>query len=230
MPKMPSNAQTLILRIFEAWKEENLPAVDGGTAFEVFSSELALRSFGLGIEEIQAGIAGGGQDGAIDSVYVFFDDALLDEDSDVVSKASRPSDFGQDRNLELWVVQAKRTPSFAEDVAEKLENTMRRLLDLSLSIDSLSVLYNPTLLTRFGIFRSAWEKLITRRPRISVNVVYATPGDSSNITPQFEAKLNAFKQVIISSVPDARAVSVELLGDKELLARYNERPPRTLLR
>lgn len=105
---------------------------------------------------------------------------------------------------------------------------MRRLLDLSLSIDSLSVLYNPTLLTRFAIFRDAWEKLITRRPRISVNVIYATPGDSSSITPQFEAKLSALKQVITSSVPDARTVSVELLGDKELLARYNERPPYTL--
>ncbi len=228
MPKMPSNAQTLILRIFDAWKEENLPAVDGGTAFEIFSSELALRPFGLGIEEIQAGVVGGGQDGAIDSVYVFFDDTLLDEDSDVVSDTSRPAEFGQDRNLELWVVQAKRTPSFAEDVAEKLENTMRRLLDLSQSIESLSVLYNPTLLTRFSIFRNAWEKLITRRPRISVNVIYATPGDSSNITPQFEAKLNALRQVIVSSVPDARTASVELLGDKELLARYNERPPYTL--
>lgn len=228
MPKMPSNAQTLIMRIFDAWKEENLPTVDGGTAFEVFASELALRSFGLGLEEIEAGIVGGGQDGAIDSVYVFFDDTLLDEDSDVVSETSRPTDFGQDRNLELWVVQAKRTPSFAEEVAEKLENTMRRLLDLSQSLDALSVLYNPTLLARFGIFRGAWEKLLTRRPRISVTVIYATPGDSRNITPQFEAKLHALKQVILSSVPDARTISVDLLGDKELLARYNERPPYTL--
>ncbi|MEW2510845.1 AIPR family protein [Streptomyces sp. NPDC046870] len=225
---MPSNAQMLIMRIFDAWKEENLPTVDGGTAFEVFASELALRSFGLGLEDIEAGIVGGGQDGAIDSVYVFFDDTLLDEDSDVVSETSRPTDFGQDRNLELWVVQAKRTPSFAEEVAEKLENTMRRLLDLSQPLDDLSVLYNPTLLARFGIFRAAWEKLLTRRPRISVNVIYATPGDSSNITPQFEAKLHALKQVILSSVPDARTISVELLGDKELLARYNERPPYTL--
>ncbi|MGW5582458.1 AIPR family protein [Streptomyces sp. NPDC003857] len=225
---MPSNAQTLIMRIFEAWTEENLPSVDGGTAFEVFASELALRPFGLGLEDIEVGIVGGGQDGAIDSVYVFFDDTLLDEDSDVVSKTSRPTEFGQDRNLELWVVQAKRTPSFAEEVADKLENTMRRLLDLSQSLESLSVLYNPTLLARFGIFREAWEKLITRRPRISVNVVYAAPGDSRNITPQFEAKLNALEQVILSSVPDARKVSVELLGDKELLARYNERPPYTL--
>ncbi|MFB7655235.1 MULTISPECIES: AIPR family protein [unclassified Streptomyces] len=228
MPKMPSNAQTLVMRLFEAWKEDNLPSVEASTAFEMFASELALRPFGLGLEDIEAGIVGGGQDGAIDAVYVFFDDTLLDEDSDVVSESSRPGDFGQDRNLEIWVVQAKRTPSFSEEVAEKLENTMRRVLDLSQPLESLSILYNSSMLARFGIFRNAWEKLLTRRPRISVNVVYAAPGDSRNITPQFEAKLNALKQVILTSVPDARTISVELLGDKELLARYNERPPYTL--
>jgi AIPR protein len=228
MPKMPSNAQTLILRIFDAWREENLPGVEGGTAFEIFASELALRPFGLGIEEIEAGIVGGGQDGAIDSVYVFFDDMLLDEDSDLVSDTSRPVDFGQDRKLELWVVQAKRTPSFAEDVMDKLENTMRRLLDLSQSISDLAVLYNPTLLARFGVFRDAWEKLITRRPQISVNVVYATPGDSSGMNPQFESKLHSLKQVINLSIPDVRTVFVDLLGDKELLAKYNDIPPYSL--
>ncbi|MFF1808995.1 AIPR family protein [Streptomyces sp. NPDC058251] len=225
---MPSNAQTLIMRIFDAWKIENLPSVEDATAFEVFASELALRPFGLGLEDIEAGIVGGGQDGAIDGVYTFFDDALLDEDSDVVSTSSKPTEFGQDRNLELWVVQAKRTPSFSEEAVDKLENTMRRLLDLSQSLESLAVLYNSTLLARFSLFRDAWEKLITRRPRISVNVVYAAPGDTSGINPQLEAKLHALKQVIFNSVPDAQRISVELLGDKELLGRHNERPPYTL--
>ncbi|WP_345982689.1 AIPR family protein [Streptomyces sp. DSS69] len=216
------------MRIFEAWKTGNLPSVEGSTAFEVFASELALRPFGLGLEDIEAGIVGGGQDGAIDAVYVFFDDTLMDEDSEVISTSSRPTDFGQDRNLELWVVQAKRTPSFSEEAIDKLENTMRRVLDLSQSLEDLSILYNSTLLVRFGLFRDAWEKLITRRPRISVNVVYAAPGDTRGINPQLEAKLVALKQVILSSVPDAQRVSVDLLGDKELLARYNERPPYTL--
>lgn len=227
VPKMPSNAQTLIMRIFDAWKTENLPNVLDGTAFEVFASELALRSFGLGMEEIEAGIVGGGQDGAIDAVYVFFDDILLDEDSDVVASSSRASDFGQDKALELWVVQAKRTPSFSEEAVDKLENTLRRMLDLSLPLESLAVLYNPTLLARFGLFRDAWEKLLTRRPRLRVNVVYAAPGDSGGITPQLEAKINALKQVIQGAVPDAQSISVSLLGDLELLSRYNERPPYT---
>ncbi|WP_329095517.1 AIPR family protein [Actinomadura citrea] len=216
------------MRIFDTWRNGNLPKLPESTAFEIFSSELALRPFGLPLEDIQAGIVGGGQDGAIDAVYVFFDDTLLDEDSEVVSTTSRPTDFGQDRNLELWVIQAKRSPSFSEEAIDKLENTLRRLLDLSQSLESLGTLYNPTLLVRFGLFRDAWEKLLTRRPRISVHVIYSTPGDTRNVNPQVEAKVNALRQVVLTFVPDAQKVVVDLVGDKELLAQYNERPPYTL--
>ena len=227
MVKTPGNAQTLLLRIFEAWQSDTLPESDGGAAFEIFASELALRSYGLNLDEVTAGIVGGGQDGAVDSVYVFFDDALVDQDSEVVLPDSRPGAFGQERSLELWVVQAKRTASFSEGALDKLENTLRRVLDLDQPLDGLAALYNPTLLARFDLFRRAWEKLLVRRPRLSVNVVYATPGDRRGVTPQVEAKVLALRHVLGKQVPDAR-ISVELLGDSELLARYNERPSYTL--
>jgi hypothetical protein len=228
MPQAKTNAQTLIMRIFDTWRADNLPNCEESVAFEIFASELALRPYGLLLEEVQSGIVGGGQDGAIDSIYILFDDTLLDEDSEVVSETSRPTEFVQDRTLELWVIQAKRTPAFSEDAVDKLENSLRRLLDLSIDLTSLSGLYNSSVLARIKIFRAAWEKLVTRRPRIDVNVVYATPGDRRNITPQVEGKLLALKSVISAAVPDARNVSVELLGDKELLASYNERPSYTL--
>lgn len=228
MPRAASNAQTLIMTIFESWKEANLPACDDGTAFEVFSSELALRAYGLLLEEVQAGIVGGGQDGAIDSIYVFFDDTLLDEDSEVVSELSKPSDFGQDRTLELWIVQAKRTPSFSESVLEALENTLRRLLDLSVDLESLEGLYNSSVRARISLFRNAWSKLITRRPKLRINIVYATPGGRAGVNPQIQAKINALRSVVEDAVPDADLISVSLLGDKELLARYNERPSYAL--
>jgi hypothetical protein len=227
MGRMPGNAQTLILRIFEAWQTENLPESDGGTAFEAFASEMALRSFGLSLEEVMAGIVGGGQDGAIDSVYAFFDEALINEDSEVVLPESKPNAFGQGRELELWVIQAKRTPSFAEGALDKLENTLRRVLDLRESIESLAALYNPTLLARFDLFRRAWEKLLVRRPRLSVNVVYAAPADRRGVTPQVEAKVVALQHVLRTQVPNAQ-ISVDLLGDAELLERYNDRPSYTL--
>jgi len=223
-----ANARTLLIRIFEAWRAEGLASYSEGAAFEIFASELVLRPYGLVLEDVAAGIVGGGQDGAIDSVYVFFDDNLIDEDSEVVDPSSKPSDFSQDRLLELWIIQTKTTPSFAETTVDQLENSIRRLLDLSQSLDSLRVLYNERLLGRIGLFRTAWDKLITRRPRISVNVVYATPGDRQGVTPQVEGKLSALRQVIAAAVPDPGLVTVELMGDKELLNRYNERPSYTV--
>jgi hypothetical protein len=216
------------MRIFESWRGENFPSHPEDVAFEIFASELVLRPYGLVTEDVEAGIVGGGQDGAIDSAYVFFDDTLLDEDSDVALPSSRPNDFGQDKSLELWIVQAKRTPAFSESAVDKLENSLRRLLDLSQPLDSLKPLYNEMLLCRIGIFRSAWEKLLTRRPLISVYVAYTTPGDTRGVTPQVEAKVLALRSVIANALPDSSSISVELMGDRELLNRYNERPSYAL--
>lgn len=228
MTPPPANARTLLLMIFESWRANYLPTYSVGAAFEVFASDLVLRPYGLVLDEIKSGIVGGGQDGGIDSVYVFFDDNLVAEDSEVVDPSSKPSDFNQDRLLELWLIQAKTTPAFAETAIDELENSIRRLLDLSQTLDSLRVLYNETLLDRVALFRTAWDKLLTERPRISINVVYATPGDRRGVTPQVEAKLAALQQVIAAAVPDPSLVTVQLMGDKELLNRYNERPSYTL--
>lgn len=223
-----ANARTLLLRIFEAWHMESFPSYSEGDAFEIFASELVLRPYGLVLDEVKAGVVGGGQDGGIDSVYVFFDDNLVDEDSEVIDPSSKPGDFSQDRPLELWIIQTKTTPSFSETAVDLLENSVRRLLDLSQDLDPLGVLYNERLLGRIGLFRAAWDKLLTRRPRISVNVVYATSGDRQGVTPQVEGKVAALRQVIATALPDQNLVSVELMGDKELLNRYNERPSYTI--
>lgn len=223
-----ANARTLLMRIFEAWRADNFASYSEGEAFEIFASELVLRSYGLVLDEVKAGIVGGGQDGGIDSVYVIFDDNLIDEDSEVVDPNSKSSDFSQDRLLELWIIQTKTSPSFSETALDLLENSIRRLLDLSQSLDDLSSIYNRALLGRIGLFRAAWDKLLTRRPRISVNVVYATSGDRQGVNPQVEAKLAALRHVITGAVPDQSHVSVELMGANELNNRYNERPTYAL--
>jgi hypothetical protein len=182
------NAHTLVMRIFESWRTENVPRYDEARAFEVFASDLTMRPYGLALDEIESGIVGGGQDGGVDAVYVFFDDNLLDEDSEVVSRDSRPADFGQGRALELWVIQAKKAASFEETALDRLDGSVRRILDLNQSLDDLAALYNAQLLARISIFRSAWEKLITRRPKVRVHIIYATSGNARNINAQVEAK------------------------------------------
>ncbi|MER5489191.1 AIPR family protein [Streptomyces sp. NPDC002812] len=228
MPAHQTNARTLLMRIFDSWHQENVPQSSADTAFEIFASELALRPYGLGLENIQDGIVGSGQYGGIDSVFTFWDDNLLDEDSDLFSEHRKPSDFSQERLLELWVIQAKRSASFEEAALDKLENTLRRILDLSQDLDGLRGLYNESLLSRVNLFRRAWEKLLVRRPKISVNVVYATPGDVQGVAPQVLVKQRMLRKALLDLFPPGAAVACDLLGDRELLARFNEKPSYSL--
>lgn len=223
-----TNAQKLILQIFDAWRAESFPSLDAGTAFEIFASELVLRDYGLSLEDVQSGVVGGGQDGAIDSVYTFFDDTLVRDDSEIVTSGTKPSSFGQGRTLELWVIQTKRSAKFEETALDKLENSLRRFLDLTIELDELSGLYNEEVIAKFGLFRTSWRKLLTRRPKIRVNVAYATPGNAQGINPQVEVKVNALRSFIESAVPDNSGTSVELVGAAELVALYNERPTYSL--
>ena len=134
MTSPTANARTLLMRIFEAWRADSFPSYSDGDAFEIFASELVLRPYGVTLDNVEAGIVGGGQDGAIDSVYVIFDDNLIEVDSEVVDPSSKSTDFSQDRHtLELWVIQAKKSPAFEEGTLDKLENTIRRLLQLPTS-------------------------------------------------------------------------------------------------
>jgi AIPR protein len=132
------NVHALLMRIFESWKSDNFPAYPEGDAFEIFASELTLRTFGVTLDEVQTGIVGGGQDGGIDAVYTFFDDNLLAEDPEVVSNGSKPADFAQGRVLELWMIQSKKSASFEEVALDKLDGTIRRVLDLTQDMNALA--------------------------------------------------------------------------------------------
>jgi hypothetical protein len=42
-------------------------------AFELFACEQVVRMYGLSPDDVETGIVGGGDDGALDGVYVFLD-------------------------------------------------------------------------------------------------------------------------------------------------------------
>jgi hypothetical protein len=106
----------------------------------------------LNLDELTTGVVGGGQDGAVDSVYVFVDDALVDEDSEVVLTASPPPSAKAIR-LNCGSYKRSGPPVSPRARSTKLENTLRRVLDLGEPLSGLAALYKPTLLARFDLFR-----------------------------------------------------------------------------
>ena len=115
-------------------------------AFELFACEQALRDTDLSSEEIAVGVVGGGNDAARDGIYVFLDDVLLSDDSEIFQDNFHAAEVSPGVPLSLWLVQAKTSPSFTETAIDLAASGARRLLDLSVSETGLAQKY------RNGVF------------------------------------------------------------------------------
>ena len=58
-----------ILKEYKKQKDENLSSSE---IFELFSNEQILKDFDLNDDELMEGVIDGGDDGGIDSIYIFF--------------------------------------------------------------------------------------------------------------------------------------------------------------
>jgi hypothetical protein len=196
-------------------------------AFELFACELLLRDYDLSSDEVEAGRVGGGNDGALDGVFVFLGDTLLTEDAEVLSDQSMPSAFPRDLTLTLWLIQAKRTSSFSETAIDLASSSLGRLLDLQKDEDSLRALYSSDVIQRVRMFARAWQKLSTRRPILRINFAYATRGSTVNIDDKVRQKATELKAQLADLVSGAD-VSVDFHGASELWTLHNKVPSYTL--
>jgi len=196
-------------------------------AFELFTFEQCLKEEDLSEEEIANGQVGGGNDGGVDGVYCFLDGNLLEEDDEVLEDGFDAATVKREPDLTLVVVQAKRTASFGETAFEKLAETLRQFLNLGRSDEELADLFSPAVITRFGIFRTAWQKLATRHPKIRVVVYYATKGDAEEVNSKVLVRAKLLIEQIEAEVPKVTA-SVELRGARELVDLAGQEKSYTL--
>ena len=147
-----------------------------GEAFELFGCEQTLRDRDLSPEEIELGVVGGGNDGAIDGVYVFLGDDLVAEDSELFDDDFAVSQVAPKSRLLLWLVQPKHEESFTETAIDLVRDSTRRLLDLGQDEHDLKELYSEAVVSRTSIFRSALRKLAARHPQVEVRFSYVTRG------------------------------------------------------
>ena len=214
---MPSNEVVLIDRyIQDAQNQRDTPLPDD-VAFEHFAAQCALRAENLSDEEIGKGIVGGGNDGAIDSVFVFLDGVLLDEDAEIYGEEFSASKVRKQVNLQLRLIQAKRTPSFSETALDLAASSLDRLLDLNLAAEELGKLYSKSVIDKIQLFTRAWTNLSIRSPHIEIFFDYVTKGETSNADLKVSVKQRDLERLLSAKVPSANS-RVSLIGAKELWA------------
>jgi len=192
--------------------------------FELFAFEQCLKEEDLSEEEIANGQVGGGNDGGVDGLYCFLNGNLLEEDAEVLEEGFDPTKVKREPDLTLVVIQAKRTASFGETAFEKLAATLAQFLDLSTPDEDLAKVFSEAVITRFGIFRTAWQRLATRHPKIAVRVYYATTGA---INAKVLARAEHLKRQVADEVPKASA-RVDFLGARELVDLAGQEKTYTL--
>lgn len=162
---MPSNVQLLLDGIITDARAALIPNQDGVDFFELFTASKLLQPYDLSIDELEAGLVGGGGDGGIDGLYTLIDGEPLENGSAVAKR---------EVNVELVMFQAKDSPSFSGTALDKLISTANTVFDLGRSLGSFHKLYNERFLERVEAFRLFYSTNIARISRLSVRIYYVT--------------------------------------------------------
>ena len=224
---MSANDRVLLDNFLRSQQSEWSIHLSDAYAFELFVCAQILKDHHLSLDEVASGIVGGGGDGGIDGVYIFVDEQLLAEDSDIFDSSFSSSSIRRNVQLTLVVVQAKRKESFSETAVDLVSDSTQRLLDLERAESQLSSLYSVELVERFGLFRCALQKLATRFPAIRIEFTYATRGDTRQINAKVHQKGSDLEDQFADTVNGATA-TVAFLGANELWILVSQTPSYTL--
>jgi hypothetical protein len=173
--------------------------------FNYFCSELILKNFGLGIDQILAGITDGRADGQIDSLYVLINDRPVFDAEDLPNIASGIK-------IRLIALQSKSNGSFKSNALAIMWKTLRSILNPSIDI---SRELNEKLRSIAEVYRVARLKYLEAFPETSVEIYYATNGAKRATDELFNAEIATIERELSELISTAKR-HVEALGAVEL--------------
>jgi AIPR protein len=200
-----SNAQLLLQGILADRRATLTPIQEGTDFFELFVASELLKSYDLSVDELEAGLVGGGNDGGIDGFYMFVDGEPLYPDSPATSR---------EVNLELVIFQAKDSPSFTGTALDKMISTMNTLFDLGRDLASLRKLYNERLLERANSIRRFYKQNIARIVQFQIRAYYATR--SEHVHDALRAQVSTLESAVQRLFPTC-SFQFEFVGAQQLL-------------
>jgi hypothetical protein len=224
---MADNELVLLDQSIADWQAERDTPVADDHAFEIVACTQVLRDNDVSADEIEDGVVGGGNDGALDGVYTFLGDNLLAEDSDALQDDYAANKLPVGTSLTLKLVQAKRSESFTETAIDLVSDSTRRLLNLSESEEDLATLYSDAVLAKIGVFREAMRKFGARHLKISIEFYYVTRGSKASINTKVLKKAKDLEHQFDQVLVKARG-TVQFLGAKEIWERISTLPTYTL--
>ncbi len=203
---MTSNAQLLLQGVLADRRATLTPIQEGTDFFELFVASELLKPYDLSVDELEAGLIGGGGDGGIDGFYMFVDGEPLYPDNRPITR---------EVNLELVIFQAKDSPSFSGTALDKMISTMDTVFDLGRDLGSLRKLYNERFLERANLLRRFYRQNIARIVQFRIRTYYVAR--SEHVHDALRAQVSTLELAVNRLFPTC-SFEFEFIGARELLA------------
>lgn len=211
---MATNDRIILDQVLDQQRRNIASSLDESSYFEVFTAEQVLKDYDLSYDEIESGIVDGGGDGGIDGFYAFINGELLREDVEV-------TELRKNIQIDVAIFQAKTGTGFAEVAMDRFAAAAGDLFDLSKSLQSLKSVYNEALLDAAGRFRSAYQALASKFPRLKIAFFYATKGDQPH--PNVSRKISRVRETVKQHF-SAAEFGFDFLGARTLLELARKAP------
>jgi hypothetical protein len=218
---MSADDRYLLEQIVSQEHQKNAPTLKKDNYFEIFSAEqiIKLGAFDLDTDQIRSGIVAGGNDGGVDSIFLFVNRKLVREDTDL-------SQFrAQQLTIELLITQSKNTGGFSETAVTKLsdftENCLRLTSDLARATRKL---YSQALLEAVGRFHDIYKEALSFHPSLSIRYYYATLGE------QIDPKVTIRKDLLLGRCKELFSTAectFDFVDAKKLLTWFHRAPTKT---
>ena len=212
-----SNSILLLDTLIESERHEIASELSKQDYFEIFSSSNILKDKDLTYDDLQSGIVDGGDDGGIDSVYLFIDNEYINEEIQDFSH------YKKGVSIELVVIQSKYSEGFKEIAVEKLNRTLNDLLQAEFDKKQLSIEYNKNVIEKFTVIAYTLKNLVVKFPNLTVNCYYSSKGDSSETHDKVKKKSVRLIEDIQDNWVDSK-VNFYFFGASELLKEARRTP------
>lgn len=214
---MALNDRIILDEILRARQADVAPDANPAEYFELFTAEQILKDFDLSYDEIESGLIGDGGDGGVDSMYVFVNGELVQEDPDY-------SYLKKNISIDVVIIQSKTAAGFQETPVERFLTVSDDIFDLSRSSADLGSTYNEGLLDAIARFRAVHQQLAPRFPKLTTSFHYACKG--SDPAESVRRKVCKLEATVKKYFPTAH-FQFDFVGASDLLALARRNPKTT---
>lgn len=190
-------------------------ATNRGSEFESFAFSEILKPFDLTEKELENGIIDGSDDGGIDGFYIFVNGVPIIDSSDFLWPK-------RNAELEIYIITCKHHDTYELGPLESLDSSLSEIFDLRLATSKFKSKLNARILKKRKSLIEAYRKVAHILSKCSVNIIYTSRGDSSQVAADIVAKGRKIENTCSTLFLDCD-VKTSFWGASELIKQYRKK-------